>query len=102
MSQSFPTDKGKGKPASIKIADWLAKTNRLPDPAIQVPDFKDRPSVTAEQKILKDWWDNHKDEADREVKLEIKPQECSECGLMERFYHNDYICWSCRDKLEKE
>lgn len=62
-----------------------------------------RTTTTEVQEMAQDQieeWHAKNERRARESLLAAELAECSECGKMERSYHNDYICYRCRDELE--
>lgn len=85
------------QPITINVDDWMSG--------------KLRPVSTTSPEELIEAVERAKEMSSRLISLgevrqkrskfgDKEAQECSECGLTEFHYIDDYICFKCRDKLE--
>lgn len=47
-------------------------------------------------------WLHRKRMVELETLLAEGAHECSDCGKVERFYKDDYMCYQCRDRMEQD
>lgn len=94
-----------GKPRTINVDEWLRDNERGKvihnPPVIKRPSIpQQRDAVNYQKELQKNWHTYHENQA-REPRLEGEAKECSECGTIERYYKDDYMCFKCRDTLDE-
>jgi hypothetical protein len=90
------------QPITVNVDDWLgarqADRGLLQQPRVDVS--VEQLQEEAEQR--QEQWFAAQQERLREHQLEVNAVECSNCDQLERPYKNDYLCYNCRDALDKE
>lgn len=86
----YQTPMSSTTPIVVNIEEWQKERAKGLTPTLE------------EQKRVRALIIEEAHERDRADKLETLAHECFSCGQIARNYKDDYICWVCREALDKE
>lgn len=90
---------------SVNIGEWMDRNQRTFNPndgfhaGVVHPDMT-RDELIAEADRRQDAWLAAERQRLLDEKLDKEPIDCGECSQTARPYKGDYLCYTCRDKLD--